>query len=96
MTKAVALMLEAVENNHDHIPSVHHENKLKIHTYIFFVYSVCFPVNRRPEQAKQPTTIHPLPTYTKMIMSDSSVLICCANFTSKLHRLEETSLWQNG
>lgn len=95
-TNAANLMLKTVKNNHDHTPSVHHENKLKFHTYIFFVYSTYSPVNRRPERAKRPTTIHLLPTHTKLIMSDSSVLIWCANFISKLHRLEETLLWQNG
>lgn len=78
------------ENNHDHIPSVQHENKLKFHTYIFFAYSICFTVNGRPEQAKHPTTTHLLPTYTKLIMSDSSVLICCANFIGELHKA-----WRN-
>lgn len=65
-------------------------------TFISFVYSISIPANSRPTQAKQPTTAHLLPTYTKLIMSDSSVLICCANFISKLHSLEESSLWQNG
>lgn len=76
-----------------HTPSIQRDNKLQLHAYILSVYSSCSAVNRRPERAERPTTNRLLPTYTKLIMSDSSVLICAANFIRKLHRLEETSPW---
>lgn len=65
--------------------------------HIFCVFTAFeFPAKSRPAEAAHPTTTHLLPTYTRLIMSDSSVLNCCANFISKLHSLEESSPWQGG
>lgn len=73
------------KNNPHWITSIY----LKKSNYHTHVPKIHFPVKERPEQAKQPTTSQRLPTYTKLIMSDSSSLICCTNFIGKLHRLEE-------
>lgn len=61
----------------------HHRVNKHEPSHIFLVDRNFFSINRKYEQA----TPLPPPTYTKLLMSDSSVLICCANFIGELHRL---------
>lgn len=46
-----------------------------------------FLSSKQKNMSKQLTTLFLLPTRTKLLMSDSSVLICCANFIGELRRL---------
>lgn len=55
-------------------------------THIFLVDRIFISVNRNYEQATD-NTAPAANTHTKLLMSDSSVLICGANFIRELHRL---------
>lgn len=57
-------------------------------THIFLVDRIFISVNRKYEQATD-NTVPAANTHTKLLMSDSSALICSANFIRELHRLRE-------
>lgn len=75
----------ATKNNPHWITSIYLKKGNITHTFPKFT----FLLKKDLSKQRSTTTSQLLPTHTKLIMSDSSSLICCANFIGKLHRLEE-------